>query len=75
MIYIVAGNLQQAYQCATKNRLHMDLWVYVHSAESLMTAWKPGDILWKTGTYSWHAAWKTISLWAIHENIDIIHKD
>ena len=75
MIYIVAGNLQQAYQCATKNRLHMDLWVYAHSAESLMATWKPGDILWKTGTYSWHTAWKAISAFATAEQIDIILKD
>ena len=75
MIYIVAGNLQQAYQCATKNRLHMDLWVYVHSAESLMATWKPGDTLWKTGTYSRHTAWKVISAFATAEQIDIILKD
>ena len=75
MIYIVAGNLQQAYQCATKNRLHMDLWVFVQNYDNFVHSWKPGDILWKTGTYSWHTAWKAISAFATAEQIDIILKD
>ena len=74
MIYIVAGNLQQAYQCATKNRLHMDLWVFVQNFDNFVEFWKPGDSLWVAGTYSWNSQWPLISRWAIHENIGIINK-
>ena len=49
MIYIVAGNLKQAYQCATKERLHMDLWVSAQNFNNVTEAFKPGDKLWITG--------------------------
>lgn len=74
MIYIVAGNLKQAYQCATKERLHMDLWVFAQNFNSVTEAFKPGDKLWITGTYSWHPTWQLIKEWAIHNNIEIINK-
>jgi hypothetical protein len=74
MIYIVAGNLKQAYQCATKERLHMDLWVFAKRYDLVISQFKPGDLLWITGTYSWNSTWCLLKEWAIANNIEIINK-
>ena len=74
MIYIVAGNLRQAHQCATKNRLHEDLWRAVVSYDQLIGVWRDGDKLWFTGTYSWNIYWNEIKSWAIKYNIELINK-
>ena len=74
MIYIVAGNLRQAYQCATKERLHRDIWVFAQNYENVTEFFKPGDKLWITGTYSWNPIWSLLKEWAINCNIEIINK-
>lgn len=50
MIYIIAGNLQQAVNCATKYKLHEDLWMFVNFSSDLDNMLE-GDSLWLTGSY------------------------
>ena len=54
--------------------LHEDLWVGVVSYNQLIGAWKSGDILWFTGTYSWNICWNEVRNWAVKYNIEMINK-